>query len=373
MHVELIEEQRMLQDSVRKFVESEVPLEKVRELAEDPAGLPDSLWRKIAEQGWLGLIIPEEYGGLGLGAQELGVVCEEFGRGVVPGPFLSTALAARAIALAGSEDAKQAWLEHIAAGEIKGALALLEQNADLHPAAVQCAAVAGDDAYILNGTKFLVPDAGAADLFIVPARSERGVSLFVVEKTTPGVSVKPNRLTDQTSRSGQLYLKNAVVPASNRLGAEGSGQAVIDEVLLLANVCLAADCVAGAEYIHRKTVAYAKERTQFGKLIGSFQAVKHPLVDVFTLIESAKSAYHYAAWAVDAKSEDARGAAAVARLTAAEAYRRSTLDGLQAHGGIAFTWEYDLHLYLKRAKHNQYLYGVPGDYEELIAKEVLGL
>ena len=360
----------MLQDSVRKFLDATIPLEKVRELVDEPKGLSDDLWQKVAEQGWPALMVPEEHDGLGLGVTELAIVCEEFGRLVTPGPLLSTVLAAHAIALGGSDAAKAEWLPKLASGEARGALALLEDDGQLSPQSVRCSAAAGEHGFSLSGKKSLVPDLLAADVAVVAAKGRDGVELFIVSTTAEGASVKANTLADLTGRSGQLYLNEVRVGSESRI--EG-GWETLEQVLRVASVCIAADSIAGAEYIHRLTVAYAKERTQFGKVIGSFQAVKHPLVDLFAKNESARSAYHYAAWAVDAGAADALSAVAVARTTCTEAYRSTTLDCLQAHGGIAFTWEYDLHLYLKRAKHNQFLYGEPRDFSEIICAEALGI
>lgn len=370
MDIQPTEEQKILQDSVAKFLESEIPIEKVRDLQDEPNGLTDELWQKIAEQGWPALMIPEEYGGVGLGATELAMVCEEMGRMVTPGALLSTVLAAHAIAIGGTDNAKTQWLEKIAGGEVRGTLALLEGDGQLAPDSVKCMAANNDDGIVLNGKKSLVPDLEAAGVVIVAARLGDDVQLFIVDKSANGASVKPNKLTDLTSRNGQLYLDNVQVSTDAQL--EG-GWDTLQKVLDVASVCIAADSLAGAEYIHKLTVAYAKERQQFGKYIGSFQAVKHPLVDLFALNESARSAYHYAAWAVDANDPGMRPAVAVARATCTEAYRKTTLDCLQAHGGIGFTWEYDLHLYLKRAKHNQFIYGEPRDFDELICQEALGI
>ena len=372
MNVTITEEQSMLQESVRKFVENEIPMEKVRELADHPNGITDQLWGQIAEQGWLGILVPEEYGGLGMGVQELAVVCEEMGRGCVPGPFRSTVLAAHLIALAGAEAAKQAWLEKIAGGEAKATLALIEGSPEIDLSSIETKAISSNGGYLLNGTKMLVADAEASDLFVVAARKDGdSLAFFLVKKDAGGLTVKPNKLTDLTARSGNLYLENVSV------GAEGviddNAEDAYNRTLNVAGVCIAADCVGGADYIHKLTVAYAKERTQFGKQIGSFQAVKHPLVDMFAELEASKSACHYAAWAVDAASPDVNAAVAVARATATQAYRDVTNGCLQAHGGIAFTWEYDLHLYLKRAKHNQFLYGSPRETDEIICKEALGI
>ncbi len=372
MNVTITEEQTMLQDSVKKFVENEIPLEKVRELFDEPNGLTAELWTKIAEQGWLGILVPEEYGGLGMGAQELAVVCEELGRGAVPGPFRSTILAAHLIALGGTDTAKQAWLEGIVAGESRATLALIEETPEIDLSRIETTAVSLNGGYLLNGKKMLVADAMGADLFVVAARKDDGsLAFFLVERGAGGVTVKANKLRDLTAHSGNLYLENATVETDAIIDQDAEN--AYGKTLNIANVCIAADSIAGAEYIHKMTVAYAKERTQFGKYIGSFQAVKHPLVDVFAEIESAKSAYYYAAWAIDADSPDVNAAVAVARNTCTQAYRDTTAVCLQAHGGIAFTWEYDLHIFLKRAKHNQFLYGSSSESDEVICKEALGI
>ncbi len=382
MNLELTEEQKLLKESVAKFCKAELPTEKIREMSErEPTGITREAWQKIAEQGWLGVLLPEQYGGLGLGVTELGVIMEEMGRALVPGPLFScAALGGPAIAIGGTDEAKSNWLEKIVSGEVKATLAILEEDAQLGPTHVQTKAKEKDDGtYRLSGTKFFVPDLAAADIVIVAARTSKkgddGTTLFIVEKNAKGVSTAENKLYDATSSSGQLTLNKVKVGPDSIVGKVNEGWKVIDEVLQIASACIAASAVAGAEKILQMTVAYAKERHQFGVPIGSFQAVKHPLANVFAEIESARSAYHYAAWAIDAGTgetrEIARAAAATARLTATEAFRRTTLDCLQAHGGIGFTWEYDLHLYLKRAKHYQYFLGVDSDYEEIIAKEAL--
>jgi alkylation response protein AidB-like acyl-CoA dehydrogenase len=378
MNVELTEEQKLLRDSVAKFCKAELPSEKIREMAEtEPAGISEEAWRKIAEQGWIGTMLPEQYGGLGLGVTELAIIVEEMGRALVPGPFLScAALGGPALAIGGSDEAKSRWLEKIISGETKITVALLDEGGQLGAEFVSTKAKEKDAGeYRLSGTKFFVPDLAAADLVIVAARTSKkgrdGTSLFLIEKNAKGVGVQENKLTDMTSSSGQLTLNKVKVGADAIIGEVNHGWRVVEQVLQFANVCIAGAAVAGAEKVLQTTVAYAKERHQFGVPIGSFQAIKHPLANVFAEIESARSAYHYAAWAVDAASPDAKAAVATARLAATEAYRRTTLDCLQAHGGIGFTWEYDLHLYLKRAKHYQYFLGVDSDYEEVVAREAL--
>ena len=219
-----------------------------------------------------------------------------------------------------------------------------------------------------------MPDIQSADGVVIAARTDRGrdgTTLFLIDAGAPGAAIEENQLTDSTSRSGQLVLENVRAGDDSIIGAPGEGWKIVDPVLLVANVGIAAGSVAAAEQVLQQVVGYARKRTQFGVPIGSFQAVKHPLANLFAEIESARSAYHYAAWAVDARNEDARSAVAVARLLCTEAYRHATLVSLQAHGGIGFTWEYDLHLHIKRAMHNLHFLGSPSDYEEVVAAETL--
>ena len=378
MDLEYSEEQKILRDSVANFLKAELDSEKLRDLIETPHGMTDKLWTKMAEQGWFGVIAPEQYGGFGLGATELGIICEEMGRALMPSVYFSTAvLGVPAIAIGGTDSARERLLEKIIGGELKATLGLLDKNAGLGPSNVtETKAEKKGDGWVLNGTKYLVPDAMSADVIVVAAKTgvgDDGTTLFIVEKGAAGVSADANNLTDLTSRSGQIVLDNVEVGADAVVGAPGEGWKVVDQVLMIASVCLAGESVAASEKILKTTIDYAKERTQFGKPIGSFQAVKHPLANLFTMVESARSAYQYAAWAVDASDEHLRSAVACARLTSEETYRRTTLDSLQAHGGIGFTWEYDLHLYLKRAKHNQYFLGLESDYEQIIAAEALGI
>lgn len=378
MDLEYSEEQKILRDSVANFLKAELDSEKLRDLIETPHGMTDKLWTKIAEQGWLGVIAPEQYGGFALGATELGIICEEMGRALMPSVYFSTAvLGVPVIAIGGTDSARERLLEKIIGGELKATLGLLDKSAGLGPSNVtETKAEKKGDGWVLNGTKYLVPDAMAADVVVVAAKTgggEDGTTLFIVEKGAAGVSAEANNLTDLTSRSGQIVLDNVEVGADAVVGEPGEGWKVVDQVLMIAGVCLAGESVAASEKILKMTIDYAKERTQFGKPIGSFQAVKHPLANLFVMVESARSAYQYAAWAVDASDEHLRSAVACARLTSEETYRRTTLDSLQAHGGIGFTWEYDLHLYLKRAKHNQYFLGLDSDYEQIVASEALGI
>lgn len=375
MDLELTDEQKILQDSVANFCKAHLDSESLRALADEPKGVSDDLWRKISEQGWIGCVFPEDDGGLGLGYTELGIICEEMGRVITPGPFFSTAvLGGPAIAFGATAAAKEKHLEKIAMGESVATLALFEEGGELGAAHVQATAEKKGEGYVLNGKKFFVSDLIAADLIVVAARTsggEDGTTLFIVEAGASGVTKEANKLWDSTSRSGQLILDNVEVGADAVVGNPGAGWALVEKILLGANVCVAGESVAASEQVFRTTIDYVKERTQFGRAIGSFQAVQHPLANLFADLESARSAYHYAAWAVDVDSGDKKSAVAVARVVCTASYKDCCLTCLQAQGGIAFTWEYDLHLYLKRAKHNEFFLGIPHDYEEAIAVEGL--
>jgi alkylation response protein AidB-like acyl-CoA dehydrogenase len=377
MNLEITEEQKLLRESVARFCKSEFPTEMVRRLAEHPAGMSPETWNKIAQQAWLGVLIPEEFGGLGLGVTELGIILEEMGRALVPGPYFSTAaLAAPALALGGTAAMELRWLEKLASGEARGTLAILEEQGELSPSHINALGGRKGDGFVLTGKKFFVPDLAGSEIVIAAVRTgagEDGTTLFLIETGAKGVSIEENKLTDSTSHSAQLILEKVEVGPDSVIGVVDQGWKIIDSILLIANTGIAAGSVAAAEEVLQQAVAYSRQRIQFGVPIGSFQAVKHPLANLFAEIESARSAYHYAAWAVDARSADVHRAVALARLACTDAYAHAALISLQVHGGIGFTWEYDLHLHLKRAKHNQYFLGVASDYEEIVAREALGI
>src|SRR5881409_571096 len=312
MNLEWTAEQKILRDSVARFCKTETPIEVARAWAEGRGDSGETLWRKIAEQGWLGVLVPEEYGGLGLGVTDLAIVLEEMGRALVPGSYFSTAaLGTPAVVLGASDAIKRACLEAIVAGEKKITLALLEEDGQLGPSHVRLQARKNGKGYLLNGRKFFVPDIQSADLVVAAghtAEGDDGTTLFLIDTHAPGVSIEKNELWDSTSCSGQLLLKN--VEIDTILGAPGKGWTLVDPVLLIANAGIAAGSVAAAEQVLQQVLDFARKRVQFGVPIGSFQAVKHPLANLFAEIESARSAYHYAAWAVDARSHDARAAVA---------------------------------------------------------------
>lgn len=369
----LTEEQELLQQSARDFLASECPPAFVREVAFKGDGFPRSLHEKMAGMGWTGLIIPEKFGGLGLGLFDLAVLAEEMGRAVVPGPFFSSSvLAALTLMHAASAAHRKQWLPQIAGGSAVGTLAFLEESDRLEPEGIIARCAKARDGYRLNGTKLFVSDAHIADFIIAAFRSRGsgadGVNLFVVPRDTPGVSVLPLEDIDQTRRVCEVVFRNVEVPASARVADEAKGWKVLSRVMDAAAVVLAADSLGGAQRVLEMAVEYSKVRQQFGRPIGSFQALKHIAAEMVSEIEPARSLVWYAAYAQDAQQRDAARAASVAKARLSEVYSRAANRSVQIHGGIGFTWEHDLHLWFKRAKWNEHAFGDPTYHRERIAQ-----
>jgi alkylation response protein AidB-like acyl-CoA dehydrogenase len=369
------QEQDLLRSTARKFLENECTSTFVRARMEEPAGVTDDFWMKLAEQGWLGLIYPEEYGGSDLGFVDLTVLMEEMGRCVMPGPFFSTVLlGGLAILEAGSPEQKKEWLPKIAAGQAKATLALTEPNARWDAAGVTVTAKEGKGGFVLNGTKLFVPDAHLADVSVVVARTaegkspEDGVSLFLVPKGTKGVEVKLLPTMDQTRKLCEVTLKDAAVPAGALLGTKGGAWPTLARVLQRATVALCAEMCGGAQRVLDMTTEYAKIRVAFGKPIGTYQGVKHKAADMLVDVENAKSLTYYAAWAADENSPETALAISMAKAYASDAYRKVSATGIQLHGGIGFTWEHDLHLYFKRAKASEFTFGDATYHRERVAQ-----
>jgi alkylation response protein AidB-like acyl-CoA dehydrogenase len=367
------QEQEMLRATARKFFENECPSTFVRQRMEEPAGVTDQFWGKLAEQGWLGLVYPEEYGGTGLGFVDLTVLMEEMGRVVMPGPFFSTVLlGGLAILEAGSAAQKKEWLGRIAAGEAKVSLAWTEPNARWDADAVTTPAREAAGGYVLSGTKLFVLDAHIADAIVVVARTggagASGISLFVVPRATKGVDVKLLPTMDQTRKLCEVTLADVTVPADALLGARNGGWAPLARVVERATVALCAEMCGGAQRVLDMTTEYAKIRVAFGKPIGAYQGVKHRAADMLVDVENAKSLTYYAAWAVDENVPEAALAASMAKAYVSDAYRKVAGAGIQLHGGIGFTWEHDLHLYFKRAKSSEFTFGDATHHRERVAQ-----
>jgi alkylation response protein AidB-like acyl-CoA dehydrogenase len=370
------EEQELLRSTARKFFENEVGSDTVRRLMETPEGMTPELWTKLAEQGWLGLVFPDQYDGMGLGLVDLVVLMEEMGRAVVPGPYFSAVLlGGLAILEAGSEAQKKEWLPKIAAGERRVALAWMEPSAQLGPAGVTLTALEKGGKYTLSGTKLFVHDAHTADALVVAARTRPGagadgVSLFLLPKGTKGLAVTLLPTMDQTRKLCEVTLSDVAVGADALLGPAGAGWAPLSRVLDRATVALCAEMCGGAQKVLDMTVEYAKIRQAFGRPIGSYQGVKHRAADMLVEVENSKSITYYAAWALDEGAAEAPLAVSMAKAYVSDAYRRVSAAGIQLHGGIGFTWEHDLHLYFKRAKGSEFTFGDATHHRERVAQLV---
>ena len=364
MDIGFTEEQELLRESARRFLESECTTGFVRARMAESAAVTDEFWQKLADQGWLGVVFSEEEGGSGLGLVDLVVLMEEMGRAVMPGPFLSTVLlGGAAIAEAGSPIQRQQWLPQIARGSAKAALAWTEPNLRWDAAGVALTAREAGGGFALSGTKLFVGDAHLADVIVVAARTrdgstlEDGVSLLLVPKGIPGLTISVLPTIDETRKLCELRLDNVSLPAPALLGEIHQGWAPLSRVIARATVALAAEMCGGAQQVLDMTVAYAKIRIAFGKPIGSYQGVKHQAADMLVALENAKSLTYYAAWAMDQGLDEAPLAASMAKAAASDMYRKIAGTGIQLHGGIGMTWEHDLQLYFKRAKASEVAFG----------------
>jgi alkylation response protein AidB-like acyl-CoA dehydrogenase len=370
------EEQELLRSTARKFFENECGSDTVRRLMETPPGMSPELWTKLAEQGWLGLVYPEAYDGLGLGLVDLVVLMEEMGRAVVPGPYFSSVLlGGLAIMEAGSDAQKKEWLPRVGAGDKRVTVAWMEPSAQLGPAGVTVPAVEKSGRYTLSGTKLFVHDAHTADAIVVAARTRpgagaEGVSLFLLPRSTKGLEVTLLPTMDQTRKLCEVTLSDVAVGPDALLGAAGAGWAPLARVLDRATVALCAEMCGGAQKVLDMTVEYAKIRQAFGRPIGSYQGVKHRAADMLVDVENSKSITYYAAWALDEGSPEAPLAVSMAKAYVSDAYRRVSAAGIQLHGGIGFTWEHDLHLYFKRAKSSEFTFGDATHHRERVAQLV---
>jgi alkylation response protein AidB-like acyl-CoA dehydrogenase len=362
-------EQQELGGVVRAFLTRHWPETEVRRLTEDPAGFDRGTWRRLAnELGLQGLAVPERFGGSGFGPVELGVVFEELGRALAGGPFLaSVGLATTALLASGDDAACERYLPGLAAGEQVATLALPEDGGswDVHDVATR--ADAGTDGWTLTGTKNYVLDGCAADLLLVVARSAGGVGLFAVDADAAGATLEraPLATFDLTRRQARVELR--ATPA-RLVGAEGEGAPAVEQALRTGAVLLAAEQVGVAAWALDTAVAYAGIREQFGRPIGSFQAVKHKCADMLLRLEGARSASAFALWAAAERPEELPRAAAIAKSYCSEAASFCAAQCLQVHGGIGFTWEHPTHLYLKRAKSAESLLGSPAQHRSELAR-----
>jgi alkylation response protein AidB-like acyl-CoA dehydrogenase len=348
MNFDFSDEQKQLRDQARKFLAEKCPSRAVRAVLDGKAPYDRDLWKALAEMGFLGVAIPEAYGGAGAGHLELCVIAEEMGRALAPVPFASTVyLAAEAILLAGSEAQKQKWLPKIAAGEAIGTLALFEGKGNPSPHAIKLTAPGGN----LNGMKKPVGDGAVADFAIVAARTassgrDTDISLFLIDMKAEGVEAKPLNNVDPTRGQAEITFKNC---KAEPLGATGEGWSVVSQVLDRAAVLLSFEQVGGADRALEMGRDYALDRIAFGRPIGSFQAIKHMLADMYVSATLARSNCYFGAWALSTNASELPEAAAAARISATQAFQHCAKNNIQVHGGMGFTWEFDCHLYYRRA------------------------
>ncbi len=371
------EEQEMLRDATRRFLDNECPSSFVRKMMEDDSAHATEMWKKVAEQGWPAILIDEAHGGVGGSFLDMVVILEEMGRSLLPGPFLATALLGTpAILAGGSDEQKSAILPGVAAGETVLSLALAEKSGRYDAGGVALAATPKGEDFLLSGEKFFVPDAHVADQIVVVARTgqgaaaEDGISLFVVDAKAPGVTVTQLKTVDMTRRQCHVAFQDVAVPAAQVLGQAGAGWPIVQRTLDQAMAGLCAEMVGTGQQALDMAVDYAKERVQFGKPIGSFQAVKHKCVDMMVQVENARSLTYYAAWTVDENVPEARQAVPMAKAYCSDMCKTVTSEAIQVHGGIGFTWEHDMHLFYRRGLASEAAFGSAPVHREVVAQEL---
>ncbi len=353
MNFEFSDDQKFIQEQARNFLRDQCTSEQVREVLEGGLTHHQTLWQQVLELGWPATAIPEEYGGLGLGYLELCVLAEEMGRALLPAPVSSSVyLATEAIKLVGSDEQKQQYLPRLAAGEIIGTVAFAETGASLHRGEVSTTVSEA----LITGCKQPVADATIADFAIVAARDSgaEGYSLFIVDLKSEGVSTESADCLDPSRPLGKLDFASAAVEP---LGEAGEGAALVSRLYDGAAVLLAFEQVGGAHAALDQAMEYTCGRYAFGRQIASFQAIKHKLADMFVALELARANAYYGAWALSNDAPELPLAAATARVSAIDAYWECTKENIQAHGGMGFTWEFDCHLYYRRAQHLALLLG----------------
>jgi len=353
-------DQIMLRNNAREYLAEKCTTQFVRTMFDDKAGYSKDMWKELADLGWLGLTFPEENEGLGLGMVELSLLLEEMGRAVFPGPYFASVLLAGNALKAGDKGLRERYLTGMAKGDVIASMGILEQAVNWGPEAIKLKAEGGGGGFVLNGMKRFVPFAHIADVIIIPARTSSkpdGITLFAVDSKAKGVEMSTLTNIDLTSKSSEVRLSNVMVPEENIIGDVDGGWPVLKEVLQKAAVGASAEMLGAARKSMEMSVEYAKVREAFGQPIGTFQAIKHKCADMLLEVEQSHAAVYYAAWAQDAGAPDAALAASVAKAYVGDAARRVCGESIQVHGGIGFTWEFDLHLWFKRAKYYEPMYG----------------
>jgi alkylation response protein AidB-like acyl-CoA dehydrogenase len=365
MYFDLTDEQQAIKATAHDFLASRFKSDRIREIAASESGFDESGWKEMAELGWAGLALPEEWGGQGLGIVDLAVLFEELGYALAPSPLLSNTIAGLAIAAGGSDEQKERYLRPLAAGELRVTPALVDAGIAGEPLEFAMAAEADGDAVVLDGEKTLVMDAASADLFLVATADG---ARHLVEKGADGVTVSPEESIDLTRRLSSVRFEGVRVAPENTLpGAAADYFPVFHR----ACVAIAAESTGVAQRALEMSVAYAKDRQQFGRPIGAYQAVSHRCAQMLLETENSRSAVYGAAWAADAEPESLPLAASTAKAYASDAGWRVPDAAIQVHGGIGFTWEHDLHFFLKRGRANAATVGDAKWHRERVAEAVL--
>jgi alkylation response protein AidB-like acyl-CoA dehydrogenase len=377
------EEQEELRRSVRRFLEGKSPVSEVRRLMETTEGYDEAVWAQMGKElGLQGLHLPEAYGGQGYSFVELVVVLEEMGRALLCAPYFSSVcLAANALLNGATEAQKERYLPGIASGDTVATLAFTEGNGRWDAAGITMEATPAGDGFRLDGSKMFVIDGHTAGLVVVAARragsgGTDGISLFAVDAGAEGLSRTSLSTMDQTRKQARLDFSGVPAellgpgPGVSPEDTEGGGWAALSKTLDQAAVCLSAEMVGGAQRCLDMAVEYAKVRVQFGRPIGSFQAIKHKCADMLLEVESAKSAAYYAGWAAGEDNDELPVVASLAKAYCSDAYFHAAAENIQIHGGIGFTWEHDAHLYFKRAKSSEILLGDATYHRELLAQRI---
>ena len=370
------EEQEMLRDAAKRFLTDNCSTKYVRQMMADATAHDLAFWNKLVGQGWPGLLIPEQYGGTNGTFLDLTVIVEEMGKAIIPGPFFAAAVLGAPTFIEGASDAlKKEFLPKMAEGKFIATVAIAEGAGRFDAGGVELKASKKGSGYTLTGEKFFVPDAHVADAIVVAARTgggsgEDGITLLCVPAKEKGVTVTQLKTVDMTRRMCHVKFDN--VQADVVIGKENGGWATLRRVLDIATAALSAEMVGTAQKALDIAVDYAKTRVQFGKPIGSFQAVKHKCVDMMVAVENARSLTYYACWTVDERVAEAAAAVPMAKAYASDMAKNVTSEAIQVHGGIGFTWEHDMHLYHRRALAGEANLGNAPIHREVVAKSLLG-
>jgi alkylation response protein AidB-like acyl-CoA dehydrogenase len=374
--LDLTDDQELFRQTTRRALEERSPLTRVRELIDDPLGFDPGWWRQAADLGWYAMLVPEQHGGgsiSGHGLLDAAIVAEELGRMVHPGPFHSTNVVAYALAESGTAQQRQEYLPAIAAGDVIATWAFAEPNRDWRADMIELAARASGEGYVLDGVKTCVPYAHAADLILVTGRAPEGLRQFVVSPDAPGVSIEALESLDVGRRLAVVRFDGVHVGAGSAVGDASGTADAIERQLQVALVLQCAETNGATDAGFGLTVQYSKDRVAFGRPIGSYQALKHRMADHRIWLEGSHASTAYAAHAVDERRPDSAIAARVAKAHVGKWSSVILHDCIQLHGGIAMTWDYDLHLYFRRVIGNEVTYGSPYEQHRALVDIAEGL